>query len=261
MLYEKTSYLNPNISYLINTFIYEYDISKANITILYQEGVIDKQTYDRLKSVPRMERQVTIGYILKKKENNDILKQGICNARKALFESNNIQDYEVLSIKNDAIYVIGRPLHNTVFGIVEFTLRNIYTSFYSINNLEIYYAYNADRSEIIDIKGINNNTLELHKNGFLMILKDLCYQCQSFGPQQASALLKLIYEKYINLDFPINIYREFNSLSLYKIYSTLNQGSFGFESIDESYKNIIDISYNENILREMNILFIDMIIR
>ena len=135
MLYEKTNYLNPNISYLINTFIYEYDISKANITILYQEGVIDEQTYDRLKSVPRMERQVTIGYILKVKKNNEILKQGICNARKALFESNGIQDYEVLSIKNDAIYVIGRPLHNTVFGIVEFTLRNIYTSFYSINNL------------------------------------------------------------------------------------------------------------------------------
>jgi len=261
MLYEKINYTNPNASYLVNTFIYEYDISKANITILYQEGVIDEYTYTRLKSAPRMERQVTIGYILKKKENNDILKQGICNARKSLFESNNIQDYEVLSIKNDAVYIIGRPLYNTSFGLVEFTLRNIYTSFYNINKLEIFYSYNADDNEIIDIKGINDSTLELHKDGFLPIIKDLCYQCQLFGPKQALELLKLIYENYISLEFPINVYREFNALSLYRIYSNLNQGSFGFESVDESYKNIIDISYNENILRELNVIFIDIILQ
>ena len=45
MLWENINYL-AEISYLPNTLIYEYDISKANINVLYSKGVIDKKTYD-----------------------------------------------------------------------------------------------------------------------------------------------------------------------------------------------------------------------
>ena len=100
MIYDKVNYTS-DISYLANTIIYEYDISKANINVLYSKGAIDKQTYDYLYNANRMIRQVYIGKLQRDDKNIvSILKQGIIEAKKMLFEANNIEDYEVLSIKN-----------------------------------------------------------------------------------------------------------------------------------------------------------------
>ena len=44
-LYQQTNYM-ADVDYLISTYIREYDISKANINILYKYGVINKQQYD-----------------------------------------------------------------------------------------------------------------------------------------------------------------------------------------------------------------------
>ena len=57
MLWDKTSY-TADISYLTNVFIYEYDISKANINVLFTKNIIDQQTYEFLYNAPRMTRQV-----------------------------------------------------------------------------------------------------------------------------------------------------------------------------------------------------------
>ena len=43
MIYEETNY-SAGINYLTNTFIREYDISKANINVLYSKGLLDKKT-------------------------------------------------------------------------------------------------------------------------------------------------------------------------------------------------------------------------
>ena len=136
MLWENINYL-AEISYLPNTLIYEYDISKANINVLYSKGVIDKKTYDYLYNAERMTRQVYVGKLQRDKAIVDILKAGIIEAKKILFEANDIKDYEVLSIKNDAVFIINRNLINTKFGLINFVNKNQYTSFYKIKNLEM----------------------------------------------------------------------------------------------------------------------------
>ena len=118
MLYEYKNY-TADIQYLTNTFVREYDISKANINVLYSNKVIDKNTYEYLYSAERMTRQIFVGKLQQgNPEVTDILQNGIIEAKKQLFESNYIKDYEVLSIKNDAVFIIPSQLTYTDFGLL-----------------------------------------------------------------------------------------------------------------------------------------------
>ena len=85
-IYKRINY-SADISYLLNSFICEYDLSKANINILYSKGVLDKDTYDWLYSAKRMVRQKYIGKL--QQQNGEvirILQAGIVEAKKMLFK-------------------------------------------------------------------------------------------------------------------------------------------------------------------------------
>ena len=117
-LYKRINY-SSEFSYIISRYIREYDISKANINILYSLNLITKSQYEYLDKADRMERQVIIGLMQQKDNNISIaLKKGIIEAKEQFFVSNNIQDNEVLCIKNDAIFLIDKIAVNTKFGIV-----------------------------------------------------------------------------------------------------------------------------------------------
>ena len=163
MLWEKTNYTS-SISYLTNVFITEYDIEKANINVLYTKGMIPKDIYEWLYSAEKMVREKYIGMLQRDNlEYTRILKEGIMEAKKLLFEANQINDNEVLSIRNDAVYVINRTLEHTRFGLINFKKKETYTSFYQIKDKEFYYYYNRiNKIEYIEVKGINNSVLKLH---------------------------------------------------------------------------------------------------
>ena len=259
-IYEKINY-SADISYLLNSFICEYDISKANINILYSRGVIDEKTYKWLYESERMTRQTYIGKL--ERDDKSIIKElqsGIIEAKKLLFEANDIKDHEVLMIKNDAVFTINRSLDVTQFGdYIKFNKKNEYTSYFKLNklNLELLYYYsNYSKDEILDVKGISDKNLELHKE-FLQLLKDIFYTLQIDGVSVALEMMKDIYNKYISRSFPIEYYREFNNRSEYHMIlnSSLCTG-FNMVSANDKMKEILDISYNTEVLRSIQkILF------
>ena len=55
MLYEENRYIAP-YKYLINRDIREYDISKANISILRESNVLDDSKYQYFYNLPKKER-------------------------------------------------------------------------------------------------------------------------------------------------------------------------------------------------------------
>lgn len=249
-LWERDNY-TAQISVLYNVYIYEYDISKANINILHSKGIIDKQTYDYLYNAERMKRQIYIGNLQKDPKIAQALKEGFIEYRHKLFMSNNIQDYEVLSIKKDAIYVISRRLQNTSFGLVNFIEKNWYSGFYKIKNLELYYRYNRiNNDETLDVKGINDNILVLHNNHFMSFLKDLFCTLQCNGVSTALALLKDFYMSYITRSLSIEYYREFNNTSEYRILGT-QYSRYTIILNNPINLNILDISYNLSIIIEL----------
>ena len=107
---------NYNSSYdvIINSFIREYDISKANINVLYQRGVIDKATYDNLYNSDKSIREKSVGLMIRR--DNRIyqeIKQGITEAKYQLITENNIDLEDIVSIKNDAVFVMNNKLEKT----------------------------------------------------------------------------------------------------------------------------------------------------
>lgn len=258
-LWAESNYTS-GISYINNTFIYELDIQKANINVLYSLGVIDKQIYDYLYNSERQVRQVYVGKLQKDKAVSDALKWGIREARKNLFEANNIQDYEVLSIKNDAIFLIDRIPEVRDFGLIHFIPKNKYTGFYQLMNLEMYYFYsNITKEEWLHIKGISDKNLELHDKYFLQFLKDLFYTIQSNGAEIAMRMLKDFYIQYISLSLPVEYYRRFDVTSDYhfKFRTPIGTG-FGMDNATEEQKQYLDISNNLRILLELQKKLVQM---
>jgi hypothetical protein len=157
MLYERHNFLNKNIEYLVSNEIIEYDIKSAGFNLIKKYKLLDESKVNYLESLGKKQRQVQIGLY----QRNDVelkknLNDKFIEIRKWFFEQNNIEDDDVLSIKKDAIVTLRRCLV-TEFDNIQFIEKNVYTSYYYLNELEFYY-----NKDVIHVKGISDDLLELH---------------------------------------------------------------------------------------------------
>lgn len=253
ILWQKVNY-SAKIEYIIDTIIREFDISKANISILRDANVLSEDQYQYLLLAPRMERQVYIGKLQGfNTEITDILKNGIINAKKIFMESNGIQDSEILYIRNDAIAIIGNRYINNlkISDRVSFRESARYSSFYKFNAIDLLYYYDhVTHSEVLDVKGLGKAGTEVHKKFMLDFLCELFYRAQMEGVKQAITILQSFYNRYINRDLEVGYYRELNPQSYFKLDSRMSMySSLYMDQTNEGYKKFLDISYNDNLLR------------
>lgn len=251
-LYEKDNYV-ANYSSIISSYIREYDISKANINILKESNCITDDLYNYLLLSPKTEREIYVGKMIRyNNQLSNVLKNGFLNARKNLFESNQIDSFSVLSIKKDAVYLIDKVLEHTQFGLINFKLANVYTSFYKIGNLELYYG-----KELLHVKGINDNNIKKYHNDYIYdLLLYIFEMAEDVGVVEVLLTLNQVLEKYKNLELEIGYYREFNANSKYRLNFnsiTYGQDTIGLEYIEDTYENkkALNISYNYNFLCEL----------
>lgn len=237
MLYQRHNYLNKNISYLVANEIIEYDIKSAGFNIYKKFNLVDDYKIKKLEKMNRAERQMQIGWYkkfdktLSKKENEKLVE-----VRKWFFEQNGLTDEDIISIKKDAILTTKRCLI-TEWDNINFVEKNVYTSYYYLNNFEFYY-----NKDVIHVKGIKDDKLELHKDYMIDFLHTF------FKMQEISKRKKIIefikefsfYYRLKKLD--IGYYRELNSQSLYRLHDSLYDEPIGIEFIGDVNK--IDIGYN-----------------
>ena len=245
-LWQKSGY-KAKIPYLVNTKITEYDISKANINVLRDAGVLSEDQYQYLYNCPTQERYETIGKLQGRDTKvTEVLKAGIMNAKKVFMESNNIDDSRIIDIRNDALIVAGPQA--TVLDITErvkFRIEAVYSSLYRINSIDLYYDFNrVCNTEVLVAKGLGKIETELHKNYMLEFLAELFYCIQIEGVESAITLLRMLYENYIKKELEIEFYREFRPNSAYRIISNLvSYPSVYMNSITEYDKiHYLDIS-------------------
>ena len=258
MIWDQDSYRAP-ITFLVGRNIREYDISKANINILLYFGIIDQKTYDYLYNLPRMERQVKVGIMQKNYEVSSALSNGFREMRTLFCTKNNIEENEILAIKKDALYIIDKVPQYTKFRNVEFLCKNLYTSFYYIGGLELYYN---SKYEILDVKGISDNILRYHEHymkDFLMYMFSLI---EKRDYESAISDLNNFRNDYLNLKLSPGYYREFDNRSLYCTkykYNGLNSFIPGIATEDQLKD--IDISFNNNILMQLHQILVRLIDR
>jgi hypothetical protein len=244
------SYLSP-IPYLISHYIYEYDISKANISVLRYKGIIDEKEYNFIKSFSREQRQVYVGYMQKNKDIANALSEGVAEFRYRFLTENNVTDTELLSVKNDAIFLIDKIPKVTVFDNVEFLRKNVYTSYFHLNDLEIsYFLDQINDKEVIDIKGISDNKLALHQEYFIEFLCSVFEAIQTKTLDDTINLINSFHDMYIHRQLPVEFYRELNADCGYRI-SRKNGLAYLLETIDIENIDYLNITFNLNIIRQL----------
>lgn len=244
-LWKKSLYTIKS-EFVIND-IYEYDIAKANISILLNRGIISLEEYKYYSELDRKSRQVKIGLL--QKDNPDLIKilnDGFEQARKELCISNQLIDDEIISIRKDSLFVT-RLLNITNFNNIHFLLKHHYALMVKIDELEIYFGdFNNDYN--IDIKGINDDKIPLHYNGYLTMLCEVLFLLQSKQFEQAIQYINKFMYNYSNLNLPLDFYREFNSKSMYRLKSFDNSTCYYVDFLNNSNDLInIDTSYNEKV--------------
>lgn len=247
-MYYKASY-----QYLMNVYIKEYDLSKANISVLYESKAITKEDYERLASLDKHSREVEIGLRIRSQPSIfNLIQQGIKQTRDMFLKCNKIEEHQILYIDNDSISIIDKDLIDNRYTIlsdyIEFKIKNIYTSMYRLGEIDFLYSY-MNQNEVYRLKYVDHNRLvSIHKNGFLDFLLGLAYE-QNTEFMNSIELLKSYYSEYIQKSLPMIHYCEFNSRSLYKFLDGITY-SF-YSKSDPSNLAYIDISYNAFLLRTL----------
>lgn len=242
-LWQKSNYLNKDITYLSNVKIYEYDMKSGGFSILKEKGFFSEKEINYLEKVDKRTRNVYIGKKLQKNTPwNKILIDGFKEAVRRFFEEFQIEEENVLSIKKDAIFLININLGERVEldGYITFELNKSYTSFYNLNDVEFY--YNKDE---IDVKGINDEIVNEHVDYFLGDLCDIFEIVERNNRKLTFDFLRQYRSDYINRELPHQHYKEFNRRNEY-LYKVTPTKCYYVPSIDEKDIDTININYNYN---------------
>ena len=248
-LYCKSLYTMP-VDFII-TPIYEYDISKANISILLSKGVITKEQHKKFCEMSKQERQVKVGLMMRR--NPDLIRvveDGCCEARRNFVVSNDIQDDEIVSIRKDSLFIT-KQVENVAFGDIRFVHKNTYSLMAKLGNLELYYYYDSISGFYnIDVKGIRDELLVKHESSLLTALCDIFYCVVDKRIHDAVKYVSTLANKYDTLNLPIEYYREFNQSSLYRIMTNIGSVYY-IDEVTPEVIGCIDIRYNKQVMRDL----------
>ena len=237
-LFKKHFYLDKNVEYIISKEIIEYDIKSAGFNIIKKFNLLDSERFSYLETLDKKHQHILVGIWMRKdKKLSRDLHEKFIEVRKWFFENNDIIDSDVLSIKKDAV-ILMRRCSVTELDNIEFIEKNIYTSYYHLNNNEFYY-----NKKTIDVKGISDELLEYHKEYMLDFLYTFFKMNEISRRKKVIELLKDFIDCYKRKKLMIGYYRELNTQSVYKLKDVkYNNKRIGIEDISDA--DMIDISYN-----------------
>jgi hypothetical protein len=248
-LYAKENYITGEK--YIQGRIVEYDIKSANINCLLNSGVISKEDYDRYNNMEKHDREIAIGNLHKILAGDginvsEIISNKIREYRYKFVNSNNIEDFEIVRIAKDAMY-INRSVdiqYTTFDDNILFRKKLVASSMINLNGVLVF-AWYDDHNEInIEVKGLGKNA-EYHQNGMLTLIANTMYLVDRSGIQDAILYIQEAYKMYICRQLPIEYYREFNGISDYKIINS----KYTLSSVNSLAS--VDIGYNLMIIREL----------
>jgi len=207
----KSIWLNPNIDYLFNNEIIEYDIKDAGFSLIKEYQLLPRDVIKELENIPKgFDRHKRIGILQRNnKQLSDNLLQKFAEVREWFIKVNKLTDNDIISVKKDAIYTIGEVNHTKLNSII-FSKKNIYSSYVRFPdnlNLEIYYYDNK-----LDIKGMNDLCINRHRLFMIDFLRKTLDMIENHESKVKRFIIDFI-SKYKNKSLEDEYYLEFNNMS------------------------------------------------
>lgn len=207
----KQMWLNPNIEYLFDNEIIEYDMSDAGFSLIKQYRLLpDSKIQELIKLGKGKERHIAVG----KLQGQDpvfskALSDKFAEIRTIFIASNKITDNDIISVKKDAIFTIGR-CEKTKFGSLIFNPKNVYSSyvrFPDIRDLEIYYG-----TDQIDIKGMSDEVVNRHRLYMMDFISNMIHMLE-IKDRRIRKYLNQFISDYKSKELDDGYYLEFNNIS------------------------------------------------
>lgn len=210
--YKKSTWLNPNIEYLFNADIVEYDMKDGGFSLIKQFNLLPNDKIGELERIDKgITRHIEIGKLQRDdKEFSKALNDKFAEVRKIFIMMNGIVDNDIISVKKDAIFTT-KHCRYVNFGKVHFANKHHYTSyirFPNINNIEIYYGDNN-----IDIKGMSDLAVNSHRLYLIEFLKRVIDMIENKDARLKRYLYNFISNYKFNKLESETFYLEFNNKS------------------------------------------------
>ena len=237
--------VNPNIPYLFNTEIFEYDMKEGGFSLIREFKQLPKNKIDYLNSIStKNERKVQIGnYQREDPAFKKLHTESFATARKMFFIANDIKDdNQVIAIKKDAIMMNRRCRETKVGDYINFREKNKYTSYIRLSDkLEFYYNPHQ-----LDIKGLSDDLYEKHQNGMIKFFNTFFKKMETDDEIHTIDFLRNFITDYKLYNLDLDYYRTFD----YRSCFITKKGDIFDEYWDED-KNDLDINYNFNIITKL----------
>jgi phage host-nuclease inhibitor protein Gam len=206
----KSNWLNPNVEYLIDNNIVEYDIQNAGLSIIKEFELLSEADISLLENLDKIERHIAIGKIQREnKEFSRMLTDKFAEIRAVFISANNLSDNNIISVKKDAIFTVGK-CNKVKFNKIEFIPKNKYSSyirFVENMNIEIYY-----NPSDMSIKGIGDISINKHRLYMMEFIRMILSKLESKDSSIKRFMMNMI-NNYKNMKLEDEYYIEFNNMS------------------------------------------------
>ena len=203
--------MNPNLEYVFNEEIIEYDMQDAGFNLIKQYQLLPPDMIRKLEMLDKgTERHIAVGKLQRDdKTFSNALLAKFAEMRELFIGMNKIDSSDIIRVKKDAIYTIGRQ-RRVKFGRIVFAEKNVYSSylrFSSIHNLELY-------SSIVktDVKGMNESAINRHRIYMIEFIRQMIQGIEVKDPAVKRKFMRFISE-YKSGELDEGYYLEFNNLS------------------------------------------------
>ena len=209
---QMTTWLNPDIDYLFNEEITEYDMKDAGFSLIKEFKLLPTQKIQELEAMGKgIKRHKAIG-ILQRDDRllSDQLLNKFADARDVFIQANSLTSDDIISVKKDAFFTT-KKCSRLKFGHVEFAEKNKYSSYIRFPGshvVEIYYS-NAG----MDIKGIGDIGLNRHRLTMLEFLQTVIPKIES-KDESVKRFMTYFIQHYKENELEEEYYLEFNNMSM-----------------------------------------------
>ena len=256
-IWNRTTWENKTIEFIFGSRIVEYDMKSAGFNISKQFKLLPESTLAMLEGMKKEARNKKMGLIQRKdKEYTKNLLEGFKKCRKWFFVKNDIEEYQVLCTKKDAIFLIDTYPKHLETGFIRFDAKNTYSSYFKLNKLEFYLN---PQLGICDIKGLGQgdslkDVHALHGDYILKFIMEFTRLRERLTDRRIMVTwLTTFIRNYRNRNVDIGFYRELSRANDFKLWTEEMQDTISVSDTDDIENIRINYNYENYILPLANL--------